>query len=197
VYNRLRDRLRRISMMRTWSVYLVGLEYRDQVLAILKDLDNDADTKARILYDFTKIDPSESAKIDKWVKEQFAANVKRIKGELQQKLGEAETLFDDGELILKDKALVQRSYLSKAMKLILKDKALVQRSYLSKAMKKVKEAKRLSHVFDVIGVMEAALTAVEKLVEARRARIKSDLEAEAKRLKEEAAKEEVKAEAAA
>jgi hypothetical protein len=47
VYNRLRDRLRRISMMRTWSVYLVRLEYRDQVLAILKDLDNDADTKAR------------------------------------------------------------------------------------------------------------------------------------------------------
>jgi septum formation inhibitor MinC len=112
------------------------------------------------------------------VKEQFAANVKRIKGELQQKLGEAETLFDDGELILKDKALVQRSY-------------------LSKAMKKVKEAQRLSHVFDVTGVMEAAFTAFEKLVEARRARIKSDLEAEAKRLKEEAAKEEVKAEAAA
>lgn len=171
VYNRLRDRLRRISIMRTWSVYLVRLEYRDQVLSILKDLDEDADKKARILYDFTKIDPSETEKIDKWVQDQFKATVKRVKADLQQKLGEAE--MDDG--------------------LILKDRAIAQRDALSKAMKKVKEAQRLAIVFDVTGVMEAAFAAFEKLVEARRERIKKDLKAEVDRLKAEAEAEKTKA----
>jgi hypothetical protein len=179
VYNRLRDRLRRISIMRTWSVYLVRLEYRDQVLAILKDLDADEDKKQRILYDFTKIDPSESEKIDKWVQQQFKATVKRAKDELHQKLGEAERMFDDGDLIVKDKALLQRAH-------------------LSKAMKKVNEARRLSHVFDVTEVMEAAFAAFEKLVAARRLKIKQEVEAEEKRKKAEAAKDEkAKAQAAA
>ena len=172
VYNRLRDRLRRISLMRTWSVYLVRLEYRDQVLAILKDLDEDEDQKQRILYDFTMIDASESEKMDKWVQEEFKKSVAKIKDRLYQKLGEAELQFDDGELNVKDKALVQRGY-------------------LSKELKKVKEARRLATIFDVTGVMEAAFEAFEKLVESRRMKIKAEVEAEI-----EAAKEEEKAEKA-
>lgn len=162
VYNKLRDKLRRISIMRTWSVYLVRLEYRDRIAAILEDFNKDPDEEP-VRWNALKFDDSESEKLDEWVKEEFQKSLKRVKDNLQQKLGEAE--MDDN--------------------LHLKDKALVQRDDLSAASKKVKEARRLATVFGVTDFMEAGFAALENLVDARRLKITDELkkakaEAEAK-----------------
>jgi hypothetical protein len=70
VYNKLRDKLRRISLMRTWSVYLVKLEHRDRILAILEEFNKDPDEEP-VRFGFLKFDDSESEKLDQWVQEEF------------------------------------------------------------------------------------------------------------------------------
>jgi hypothetical protein len=154
VYNKLRDRLRRISVPMTWSVYLTPFGYRDQALAILKDLDEDEDQRDRLMYQYIKFDSSEQATLDALVRSEFDKMLRKAKDNLHQKLGEAEMEYDDD----------------------VPEKAGVQRGPLSKAMKKVKEARRLASVFEVTDVMEANFLALEKLVEARRERIKEELQ---------------------
>lgn len=157
VYNRLRDKLRRLSIPMTWSVYMTPFGVRDQALSILKELDSDEDATGRIHYKYIKFDPSEKDVLDQIVKDEFAKMVKTAKDELFQKLGETERQFDDGELDLDDKALVQRGH-------------------LSKAAKKVKEARRLATLFEVTEIMEAQFQATENLVEARREKLKDELD---------------------
>jgi len=157
VYNKLRDRLRRLSIPMTWSVYMTPYGVRDQALAILKELDEDEEKRDRIMYRYIKFDPSEKAVLDQIVKDEFARMVKGAKDELQQKLGEAERQFDDGELDVEDKCGNQRAY-------------------LSKALKKIKEARRLATLFEVTTIMEAQFQAMESLVEARREVIKDELQ---------------------
>ena len=154
VYNKLRDRLRRISVPMTWSVYLTPYSLRDHALRILKELDEDANTKDRILYRYIKFDPSEQEELDRLVREQFENMVQKTKDNLRQKLGEAEQEYE------KD----------------VKVKADVQRGYLSSAIKKIREAKRLATVFEVTSIMEAAFEAFEKLVEVRREKIRDELQ---------------------
>jgi hypothetical protein len=155
VYNRLRDKLRRVSIQMTWSVYMTPYGIRDQLLAILKELDDDENHNERIRYRYIKFDPSEKAVLDQIVKDDFARMIQSAKDELQQKLGETEQQFSEDEL---------------------NDKALVQRAHLSKALKKVNEARRLATLFEVTDIMEAQFQAMADLVEARRERIKDELE---------------------
>lgn len=157
VYNKLRDKLRRISVQMTWSVYLTPFGLRDRALAILKELDEDEDKAERIMYKYIKFDPTEKATLDKLVQDEFEKMLKKAKDDLHAKLGEAEGQFDDGQLDVPDKALVQRAH-------------------LSTAMKKVKEARRLAAVFEVTDLMEARFQALESLVEARREKIKDELQ---------------------
>ena len=172
VYNKLRDRIRRFSIQMTWSVYMTPFSRRDDALSVLKELDEDDTTNARIYYKYIKFDASEQEDLDQLVKDEFEKSLQKIKENLHQKLAEAETEYEDD----------------------LKDKALVQRGHLSKALKKVREAQRLSHVFDVTEFMEAAFVAFEMLVEARREKIKADLKTE-KETQEAEAKEAASAEA--
>ena len=157
VYNKLRDRLRRISVQMTWSVYLTPFGLRDRALAILKELDEDEEKADRLMYKYIKFDPSEQEELDRLVREEFEKMLKKAKDNLQQKLGEAEMEHEGGDLDIVDKCGDQRGY-------------------LSKAMKKVKEARRLAAVFEVTNLMEARFQALESLVEARRERIKDELQ---------------------
>lgn len=166
VYNKLRDRIRRFSIQLTWSVYMTPFSRRDDALSVLKELDESEDTKLRIMYKYIKFDSSENEELDRTVKEEFEKQIRKVKDDLHQKLGEAENEYEDD----------------------LKDKALVQRGHISKALKKIREAKRLAVVFEVTDFMEAAFEAFEKMAEARREKIKDELQVEKDRQKAEAEK---------
>jgi len=154
VYNKLRTRLGRISVQMTWSVYLTPYGLRDRALGILKELDEDEDKKDRLMYKYIKFDPSEQEALDTLVNDEFEKMLRKAKDNLHQKLGEAEMEYEDDTT----------------------EKAGVMRGHLSKAMKKVKEARRLAAVFEVTDLMEARFQALEALVEARRERIKEELQ---------------------
>ena len=159
VYGRLRSQIKRCSIPMTWSVYLTPLALRDRILAIMKALDEDEDAADRIMYKYLKFDSSEQAVLDEIVKEEFTKLIKRAKDDLYQRLGELEQQFDDGEISLSDKASIQRGC-------------------LSKASKKIKEARRLAALFEVSDLMEVRFQSLEKIVEARRERIKEEVKNE-------------------
>ena len=160
VYNKLRTRLRRLSVQMTWSVYLTPFENRDTVLGILREIDEDAEAQARIMYRFIKFDASEQEQLDTLVKSEFDRHLQATKDTLRQKLGEAEVAYDEEGGI------------------DVNDWALLRRAACTKAMKKVNEARRLSLVFEVTGVMEAAFGTLEALITAKRDNIKETLKAE-------------------
>jgi len=164
VYNKLRDRIRRFSIQLTWSVYMTPFSRRDDALSVLKELDESEDTNHRIMYRYIKFDSSENEELDRTVREEFQKQIQRVKDDLHQKLGEAEREYEDD----------------------LKDKALVQRGHLSKALKKIREARRLATVFEVTDFMEAAFEAFEKMAEARREKIKDELKVEKEKQEAEA-----------
>jgi len=158
-YNKLRQRLGRLSLQMTWSVYLTPLSYKDQVLNILKEIDEDADAQQRIMYRFLKFDAMEKEQLDALVKEQFEAAMGKVKDTLYQGLGEAEVALGEGKIELSDWGLLRRGS-------------------CTKAMKKVKEARRLALLFEVTEVMETAFASLEKLIEAKREEVKEELKKE-------------------
>ena len=165
VYNKLRDRIRKFSVQVTWSVYLTPYSRRDDALSVLKELDESEDTKSRIYYKYIKFDSSENADLDQTVKDEFGKQMRKIKDTLYEKLAEAEMEYEND----------------------LQDKALVQRGHISSALKKVRAAKRLAIVFEVTDFMEAAFEAFENLAEARREKLKDELQAQKEAQKVEAA----------
>lgn len=156
VYNRLRDKISRISIQLNWSCYLIPWECRDRALTVLKELDEAEDTGARILYDCIKFDSGEKGHLDDVAKREFERHLKHVKDLLDQKLGEAEVQLASEEIQLEDWALLRRDA-------------------CSKAMKKITDARKLSIVFEKTSIMEAAFCAFEKLIETKREAIKDEL----------------------
>lgn len=165
VYNKLRQRLGRLSVQMTWSVYLTPLHYKDQVLNILKELDEDEDAKQRIMYRFLKFDAIEQDQLDALVQEQFEASMKKVKDTLYEGLGKAEAALIEGQIDVRDWADARRGS-------------------CTKAMKKVKEARRLALLFEVTEVMETAFASLEKLIEAKREEVKEELKKEKEKAEE-------------
>lgn len=180
VYNRLRARLNRMSIQMTWSCYLTPLHCRDQVTQILRELDEDEDTKQRIFYKVFKYDSSEKEAIDALVREQFEKHVKKTKDTMDEALGKAEQSLGNEEISLDDWALWRRDA-------------------CAKAMKKIKEARRLATVFELTQVMEVAFKGFEEIIEAKRLGVKAEIDKVKDKAKAEAKVEadRVKAEAKA
>jgi len=156
VYNKLRKKLRRCTVPMTWSVYLVPLALRDQVLNILSELDEDDDHNGRIQYKFLKQDPSENSKIDQMVQDQFQMLLAKTKDDLYQKIGEAQLAFESDECSM--------------------DAWTADiREACCKAKKKVNEARKLALVFDVSNVIEVGFEGIEKVVEAKREMVKAEI----------------------
>lgn len=157
VYNKLREKISRISIGLNWSCYLIPWEMKDRVLSILKELDEDEDTKDRILYDCIKFDGAEKEHLNEVAKREMERHLKHVKDLLHQRLGEAEVQFANDEIKVDDWALLRRDA-------------------LAKAAKKVKEARQLSMVFEKTDIMEAAFASMEKLIEIQREKIKEELQ---------------------
>jgi len=168
VYNKLRARLGRQSVMVTWSCYLIPWGNRDLVLGALKELDESEDTKDRIYYRCIKQDPSANGELDELVKSEFEKNLRKAKDDLNQAVGEAEMAAEGQEIGLNEWAGEIRAG-------------------CRKAAKKVSEARKLAMVFGVTDVMETAFAAMEKLVESKRERVKAELKAEKEKEKAEEA----------
>jgi len=173
VYNKLRSRLSRQSVMVTWSCYLIPWGNRDLVLGALRELDEADDCKDRIYYQALKQDPSENDTLDRLVREEFEKNLKKTKDTLNQALGEAEMAIEGEDIGLKEWAGEIRDG-------------------CRKAQKKVNEARKLAIVFGVTDVLEVGFAAMDKLVLAKRDRVKAELKAEREKEKAEEAAEKAK-----
>jgi hypothetical protein len=165
VYSKLRSRIRRAALPLTWSVYLIPDGIRNDVAAILKELDEEGDSKHRILWKILKFDDSEKDELDRITREGFDAIVKNTKEFLSEKIAVAEREFDEGEIDW-DKMNAKR------------------RKACSKAVRNIRDARQLALLFDASQMMAVAFESVEKVAEAHRQRIKEEVAAAKKKDKE-------------
>ena len=78
VYSKLRSKIKKNALPLTWSVYLIPDGIRNDVAAILKELDEEEETKSRILWKIIKFDDSEKEALDRIAKEGFDTIVKNL-----------------------------------------------------------------------------------------------------------------------
>lgn len=174
VYSKLRSRIRRTALPLTWSVYLIPDGIRNDIAAILKELDEEEETKQRILWKILKFDDSEKDELDRITREGFDTIVKNTKEYLSEKVAVAEREFDEGEIDW-DKMNAKR------------------KRACAKALRNIKDAKQLALLFDASHLMAAAFESVERIALAHRQRINEEI-ATARKADEELRKQQGKEE---
>ena len=158
VYSRLRSKIRTSALAINKSVYLIPDGIRNEVAAILKELDDSEDTKQRIYWQILKFDDSEKEELDRITREGFQAIVKNTKEYLSEKVAVAERAFEEGE--------IDWNKMNKTRNRV-----------TAKALRNIRDARQLALIFDATHLMEAAFQSAEKIAENNRARFKEEIAA--------------------
>jgi hypothetical protein len=176
VYNKLRNRIRRVGIPMTMSVYLIPIGLRGTVQAILAELQS---VKPGVISSkIIKFDPSEEKELAQMAERGLSKIISDAHKSMMKRLSEAETehktVTESIELTLKNKNRKTTDQELSRLRDAADDQFEIEtKKALSMADKSLKDATALSVAFCLTNQMEYAIAEAQTLIDHRRELMKA------------------------
>lgn len=176
VYNKLRNRIRRISIALNWSAYLIPWGARESVKAILAEVQSEKPNV--VSSNVIKFDGAEEKMLAAAAERGLNKIISDAHKAMQKRLGEAEkehkTVSENIELTLKNKNRKTTDQELARLREAADDQFEIEtKKALSMADKSLKDATALSVAFCLTNQMEYAIAEAQKLIDHRRELMKA------------------------
>ena len=176
VYNKLRNRIRRVAIALNWSAYLIPWGARESVKAILAEIQSDKPNV--VSSNVIKFDGSEEKILAAAAERGLNQIIKNAHKQMSKRLSEAEKEHKDAadaiEATAKNKnRKTSDSELEKLREAVNDQLELEMKKALNSAEKSLKDATALSVVFCLSNQVEFAIAELQKLIDHRREIIKA------------------------
>lgn len=176
-YNKLRQRIRRVGIPMTMSVYLIPVGLRATVQAILNEIQ--VEKPGIISHKIIKFDPSEEKELALIAERGLSQIIRNAHNQMVKRLEKAQTEHKesivniDATLKIKNRKTTDGE-LGKLREAVNDQLEIDMKKALSAADKAIKEATALSVVFCLTNQVEAAIAELTSLIEHRRQIIKAN-----------------------
>lgn len=176
VYNKLRNRIRRISIALNWSAYLIPWGARESVKAILAEVQSEKPNV--VSSNVIKFDGAEEKMLAAAAERGLNKIISDAHKAMQKRLGEAEkehkTVTENIELTFKNKNRKTTDLELSRLREAADDQFEIEtKKALSMADKSLKDATALSVAFCLTNQMEYAIAEAQKLIDHRRELMKA------------------------
>lgn len=167
LYNKLRRKVRKVSIMLNWSAYLIPWGMRDTILQIMKDLQGPSHIIQSGLY---KFDASEEKHLTAMAERGLREILSRTHQTLMTRLSKAEKEFAEisGKIAEAMKTNSNDDNLRRTKEVATEQFEVSVKKALNAAEKALKEAAGLATLFALSDVMEFAIEGQLKLIEEKR-----------------------------